>query len=228
MATQYQQVLAAIKDLEGKGTVKEIYAKIKETNPDGWKTKTPLASISGYLSTNGIHKDENGIWTLPDNKAPEYDAQSDGKKETGKQRERGLYFITLSPYINIHGAGFLFKVGQSGDTKERLKGYSASLPVDTIQLISFYPIPGGIDLAEAEKEVTGELRGNENLGEGVFEHKISVRPYLQSHQEEWLQTLDISLSNKEDLNRLANIIDGIVKTTIETLTPRPKEDPEDG
>jgi hypothetical protein len=228
MATQYQQVLTAIRAPGGKGTLKDIYEKIKETNPEGWKTKTPIASVSGYLSTNGIFKDENGIWTLPDNKAQKDDTQSDGKKENGNRRERGLYFITLSPYINIHGAGFLFKVGQSGDTKERLKGYSASLPVDTIQLISFYPIPNGINLVEAEKEVNGELRGNENLGEGVFEHKIAVRPYLQSHQEEWLQTLDINLSNKEDLNRLANIIDGIVKTTIETLTPMPKEDPGDG
>jgi hypothetical protein len=62
------------------------------------------------------------------------------------------------------------------------------------------------------------LLGNENLGEGFFDHKITVRPYFQSHQDEWLQTLDITLADKEKLNRFANIIDGIVKATIETLT----------
>jgi hypothetical protein len=135
-----------------------------------------------------------------------------------------LYFITLSPYINIHGAGFLFKIGQSGDVKKRLISYGASLPVDTIQLISFYPIPGDVNLVEAEKEVTGELLGNENLGEGVFDHKITVRPYFQSRQDEWLQTLNLTLADKEKLNRFANIIDGIVKTTIDTLTPKIKEE----
>jgi hypothetical protein len=108
--------------------------------------------------------------------------------------------------------------------KERLKAYSASLPVDTIQVISYYPIPEPVNLEEAEKEVSGELKGNENLGESIFEHKITVRPYFSNHQEEWLQTLDLKFSNEEDLNKLANIVDDIVKTTIETLTPKPTED----
>jgi hypothetical protein len=221
--TQFQQVLAAIKALNGRGTPKQIYDKIKETNPDGWKTKTPLASVSMYLSTSGLFQNENGAWILQ--KAQEQAAAPPAdKKAAGKPFERGLYFITLSPYVNIHGAGFLFKIGQSGDVKKRLIAYSASLPIDTIQLISFYPIPNDVNLAEAEKEVNGELLGNENLGEGVFDHRITVRPYLQSHQDEWLQTLDITLADQEKLNRLANIIDGIVKATIETLTPKPKEE----
>jgi hypothetical protein len=224
--TQFQQVLAAIKSLNGKGTPKEIYDKIKEANPDGWKTKTPLASVSMYLSTSDIFKNENGIWVLQDIQEQD-NTQIDPKKATNKSFERGLYFITLSPYINIHGAGFLFKIGQSGDVKKRLVGYSASLPIDTIQLISFYPIPNGVNLFEAEKEVNGELLGNENLGEGAFNHKITVRPYFQSHQDEWLQTLDITLADKESINRFANIIDGIVKATIETLTPKPKEEQAD-
>jgi hypothetical protein len=224
--TQFQQVLAAVKALDGKGTPKEIYAKIKETNPDGWKTKTPLASISMYLSTSGIFQNENGIWVLQDTRGRN-DVQSNDKKASGKSPERGLYFITLSPYINIHGAGFLFKIGQSGDVKKRMAAYSASLPADTIQLISFYPIPGEVSLDEAEKEVTGELLGNENLGDGFFDHTITIRPYFGNHQNEWLQTLDITLSDTESLNKLANIIDGIVKATIETLTPKTKEEPAD-
>jgi hypothetical protein len=219
--TQFQQVLAAIKALNGKGTLKEIYAKILETNPE-WKTNTPIASVSGYLSRNNIFKNENGIWVLPETKTTQDDAQSDDKKIIGSSSERGLYFITLSPYISIHGAGFLFKIGKSGDVKKRLVSYSASLPIDTIQLISFYPIPLDVNLTEAEKEVTGELLGNENLGEGIFDHKITIRPYFGNHQDEWLQTLDITFSDMENLNKLANIIDSIVQVTIETLTLNPQ------
>jgi hypothetical protein len=182
--TQFQQVLAAIKDLDGKGTPKEIYTKIIETNPE-WKTNTPISSVRMYLSKNNFFKNENGVWTLLGTRTQD-DAQSANKKPAGKSSERGFYFITLSPYINIHGAGFLFKVGQSGDVKKRLVAYSASLPVDTIQLISFYPIPNGVNLDEAEKEVTGELLGNENLGDGFFDHTITIRPYFGNHQDEWL------------------------------------------
>jgi hypothetical protein len=223
--TQFQQVLAAIKALDGKGTPKEIYAKIIETNPE-WKTNTPISSVRMYLSKNNFFKNENGVWTLL-GAGTQDDTQFANKKSAGKSSERGLYFITLSPYINIHGAGFLFKIGQSGDVKKRLVAYSASLPVDTIQLISFYPIPGGVNLDEAEKEVNGELLGNENLGEGFFDHTITIRPYFGNHQDEWLQTLDITLSDTESLNKLANIIDGIVKATIETLTTKTKEEPAD-
>jgi hypothetical protein len=226
MATQYQQVLAAVRGLGGKGTPKQIYDKIKETNPDGWKTKTPLASVSMYLSTSGVFQNKDGAWVLQDIQDHD-DTRSTDKKAIGGSSERGLYFITLSPYINIHGAGFLFKIGQSGDVKKRLTAYSASLPIDTIQLVSFYPIPNAVNLLEAEKEVNGELLGNENLGEGVFEHKITVRPYFQSHQDEWFQTLDLTLSDKKSLDRFANIIDGIVKATIETLTPKVAEEPAD-
>jgi hypothetical protein len=223
--TQFQQVLAAIKALDGKGTPKEIYAKIREANPE-WKTNTPVSSVRMYLSKNNIFKSEDGIWTLPEIK-PQDTSQSSDKKSVSKPSERGLYFITLSSYINIHGAGFLFKIGQSGDVKKRLVAYSASLPIDTIQLISFYPIPNGVNLDEAEKEVNGELLGNENLGEGFFDHTITIRPYFGNHQDEWLQTLDITLSDTESLNKLANIIDSIVKATIETLTPKTKEEQAD-
>jgi hypothetical protein len=221
--TQFQQVLAAIKALGGKGTPKEIYAKIKEANPDGWKTKTPYASVSTYLSTSDIFRNENGTWILQDTQSRD-DTRSGDKRAPSGPSERGLYFITVSPHINIHGAGFLFKIGKSDSVKKRLVAYSASLPVDTIQLISFYPIPPDVNLSEVEKEVRGELLGNENLGEETFDHKITIRPYFGNHQDEWLQTLDITLSDTESLNKLANIIDGIVKTTIETLTPGLKED----
>jgi hypothetical protein len=179
-----------------------------------------------YLSKNSIFKAEDGTWILPVAKTQD-DTLFAEKKSVGKLSERGLYFITLSSYINIHGAGFLFKIGQSGDVKKRLVAYSASLPVDTIQLISFYPIPNEVNLDEAEKEVNGELLGNENLGEGFFDHQIAIRPYFGNHQDEWLQTLDITLSDTESLNKLANIIDGIVKATIETLTPKIKEESAD-
>jgi hypothetical protein len=230
MATQYQQVLMAVRALGGKGgTPKDIYEKILETNPK-WGTLTPIASVSGYLSKNKeTFKNDNGVWVLQDTQLQNdsqvvIDQDNIDEKPINKQLERGLYFITLSPYIRIRGAGFLFKIGQSGDVKNRLIGYSASLPVDTIQLISFYPIPNDVNLSEAEKEVTGELLGNENLGEGVFDHRITIHPYFGNHQDEWLQTLDITLSDIGGLNKLANIIDGIVKATIETLSPKPKEE----
>ena len=224
--TQYQQVLTAIKALGGKGTPKEIYAKIKETNPE-WRTRTPLASVSMYLSTSSNFKSDGGIWVFQESITKD-NSQITIRKPSDKSNERGLYFITLSPYVKIPGAGFLFKIGQSTDVKNRLKSYSASLPIDTIQLISYYPIPNNVDLTEAETDVNGELLGNENLGEGIFENKITVRPYFSYHQEEWLQTLDITFSNVDDLNKLANIIDDIVKNTIDNLMPKQIEDQTDG
>jgi hypothetical protein len=228
--TQYQQVLVAIKALDGKGTPKQIYGKIKETNPDGWKTKTPFASVSSYLSTNDTFKKANGVWILQDAKTQDQNVEtqdensSASKKPNVKPQERGLYCITISPYIKISGAGFLFKIGKSGDIKDRLVAYSASLPVDTIQLVSFYPIPDDVNLSEAEKEVRGELVGNENLGAGVFDHLVTVRRYFGNHQDEWLQTLDINSTNAEDLNKLANIISNIVKATIVSLRTEPEEE----
>jgi hypothetical protein len=225
MATQYQQVLMAVKALGDKGgSLKEIYEKILETNSK-WGTQTPTASVSMYLSKNkDTFKNENGVWKLRESNPQSdtqvsNDAQAANKKSAGRILERGLYFITLSPYIKIRGAGFLFKIGQSDDVKKRLVSYSAALPVETIQTISFYPIPDDVKLKEAEKEVNGELLGNENLGESVFNHKVTIRPFFQNHQREWLQTLDI-IPSMSNLYKLANIIDDIVKDTIETLTPK--------
>jgi hypothetical protein len=217
--TQYQQVLAAIKALGGKGTPKDIYEKIKTDTGKEWGTKTPLASISMYLSTSDIFKKEGTNWVLQDSKTEDNNPTLP-KKSNSKTLERGLYFITLSPYIKLPGAGFIFKIGQSTDVKNRIKSYSSSLPFDTIQVISYYPIPEGVDLIEAENDVRGELLGNENLGEGIFENKINVRPFFSYHQEEWLQTLDLTISNEDNINKLANIINNIVKMTIENLLPK--------
>jgi hypothetical protein len=207
----------------GRGTPKEIYARIKETYSE-WGTKTPIASVSGYLSRNSCFRNDDGVWHLQEDAKDQGDIPPAAPKKTIKPMERGLYFITLSPYIKIHGAGFLFKIGKSDDAKSRLEGYSAALPIDTIQVISFYPIPNDVDLREAEKEVNGELLGNKELGGDEFGQVISVRPYFGNHQREWLQTLDITLSDEESLNKLARVIDAIVKSTIETLTPKPNED----
>jgi hypothetical protein len=64
MATQYQEVLLAVKALGDKSaTPKEIYTKILETNPKGWGTQTPIASVSGYLSRNKeTFKNNGGVW----------------------------------------------------------------------------------------------------------------------------------------------------------------------
>lgn len=220
--TQYQQVLAALKALGGAATAKAIYDKIKETAPE-WKTKTPVASVAAYLSTgDDFKKGEDGVWTLQD--VSKQDDSDDGNDDAdGKQQkadDRGLYFITLSPYIKICGAGFLFKIGQSDAIKNRLNAYSASLPMDTIQVISYYPIPSEIDLAEAERNVNGALKGNEHLGEDAFGRKITVRSYFNGHQKEWLQTLDVKSDSLDDLNCLASVIDEIVRDTIHALTPK--------
>jgi hypothetical protein len=179
--------------------------------------------VASYLSTSDDIIKDDGFWVLQNANAL-VGNQDTPNKTSNKSAERGLYFITLSQNVKIPGAGFMFKIGKSDDVKERLKAYSRSLPIDTIQLISYYPIPEPVNLREAELEVNGELKGNENLGDGYFDHKITVRPYLGNHQEEWLQTLDLRFSDEEGLSKLANIIDEIVKTTIETLTPKPTED----
>lgn len=145
--TQYQQVLAALKALGGAATAKAIYDKIKETAPE-WKTKTPVASVAAYLSMgDDFKKGENGVWTLRDvsERDDSDECTDDTDEKQPKADDRGLYFITLSPYIKICGAGFLFKIGQSESIRTRLNTYSASLPMDTIQVISYYPYANAKD-----------------------------------------------------------------------------------
>lgn len=222
MATQYQQVLTALKALGGEGTMKEIWNKILEGNPQGWKTKTPMASLSMYLTTNkDVFKNENKKWMLLDTKdTDEQDGVSvsttNSKNVANLRDQRGLYFITLSPVIQHRSAGFLFKIGESDNITKRLKGYSASLPVETIDTINIYPIPDGIDTKDAEKQVNGELLGNDHLGEDLFGHRIKITACTDHHQKEWLRTLDID-QDSQSLTRFARLIDSIVDDTINAL-----------
>lgn len=153
--TQLQQVLAAVKTI-GKGTPKTVYAQIEKLYGAWNGAKKPTASVSMYLTKNKdtIFKKEDGFWVLQSGKTQ---AKPTGKKSVGKPKNRGLYLITLSSNVNLPAAGFLFKIGESGDVIERLIAYSACLPVETIHEVSFYPIPDNVNLKEAEKEVTGEL-----------------------------------------------------------------------
>jgi hypothetical protein len=212
--TQLQQVLSAVKIL-GKGTPKTIYSKIEELYGAWNGVKRPDASVSMYLTKNkdDIFTKENGFWTLPRAKKPTK-SKNPQSKPSGKLKDNGLYLITLSPNVKIPITGFLFKIGESGDIKNRLIAYSACLPVETIHEICFYPVPHGVNLKKVEKEVIGELLGNENLGYGVFDHEVTIQKHHGNHQREWLKTLDVDPNNKEDIPKFIRIINVIVKATI--------------
>lgn len=220
--TQLQQVSRALKTL-GKGTPKTIYIKIEEMYGPWGKTKTPASSVSMYLSKNQnvLFKKEDGVWTLQKTKIQAKNT-TQTKKSSAKSKDSGLYLIALSSNLKIPFPGFLFKIGESGDVKSRLIAYSACLPVETIHELYFYPVPDSINLKRIEKEVTGELLGNENLGDNFFKHKITIQRHHGGNQKEWLKTLDIDPSSKEDLNNLIKTIDIIVKATIANTSSNTK------
>jgi hypothetical protein len=204
LMTQYQQVLTALKKIGGKGTMDEIFKAVDGI--DKWATKTKKASVASYLSTSEETTKEGDVWVSQDNKAP----QNDGSKsKPDNDIERGLYFITLNPNVTLTVPGLLFKIGKSDHANNRLQSYSASLPYNPIQELGFYRIPADVDLFEAEKQVRGELLGNDSLG-------FRVERFFGNHQDEWLQILDWTLS-KEKINILAIKVNEIVQTTIDNL-----------
>jgi hypothetical protein len=223
--TQLQQVFTALKIL-GKGTPKTIYAKIEESFGPWAKAKRPTASVGMYLVKNkdDIFIKEDGFWTLKDTKKsvkpPKGKTAPSGL--SGKLKDNGLYLVTLSQNMKIPFTGFLFKIGESGDIKKRLIAYSACLPVETVHEVCFYPVPPGVNLKRVEKEVTGELLGNENLGYGIFDHEITIQRHYGNHQREWLKTLDIDPDNKNDITKFIRIVNGIVKATIANIPPTVK------
>jgi hypothetical protein len=222
--TQFQQTVEATKSLGGSGKAKDIHDEILKLYGQ-WGTQTMLASVSMYLSRSDLFKNNgDGVWIYQEPQKQDT-FQVISKKTKTKPQTRGLYLLTLSRNIKPIGAGFLFKIGKSHDAENRLIAYSACLPIETIQVISFYPIPDEVNLSLAEKQVRGELLGNENLGEDILKHKIVFQPFFGNHQKEWLQTLDIDLSpDSDELTKVARIINGVVKATINALTLK-EEDP---
>jgi len=135
---------------------------------------------------------------------------STSKKTLDDNTERGLYFITLNYNMKPPLPGLLFKIGKSdGRVKGRVKEYSASLPYNPIQELGFYRIPIDIDLQIVEKQVRGELLGNNSLG-------FSVEKFIGGNQNEWLHTLDLFF-NSDDINKLAFVVNKIVRETIDNL-----------
>jgi hypothetical protein len=208
--TQFQQVIKAIKALGGKATPKEIWAEIQKT-PNGkkWTAKAPTASISSYLSTRDEFKKDGDKWAYDESsiiKAP----NNTNKNQNGTSVERGLYFITLNPAIKPPVPGILFKIGKSdGRADNRLRNYNATLPYQPIQELAFFRVPVNIDLKSAEDQVRTELLANKEMG-------FRVERFFGNHQTEWLQTLDLSLT-EENVTKLAKVVNGIIQKIIHDL-----------
>jgi hypothetical protein len=222
--TQYQQVIAALKKIDGKGTTDEIFKAIDGI--ENWKTQTKKASVASYLSTSEETTKEGDVWVYQGNKTPQNDDTSilddkiklDDQVKWDAQVKRGLYLITLNPIVKLKVSGLLFKIGKADNADSRLKFYGASLPFNPIHGLSFYRIPADVDLLEAEKQVRGELLGNDSLG-------FRVERFFGNHQNEWLQTRELAL-NQNDINKLAIEVNKIVQTTIENLR-KPSEGDDD-
>jgi hypothetical protein len=209
--TQYQQVLdAVVNKLGGKGTTDEIF---RATDTRNWKTKTKKASVASYLSTSNEFRQEGNVWIYEGSKTS---SNSINKNALDNTIERGLYFITLNPAVKPPIPGLVFKIGKSdGRVKDRLNNYNASLPYKPIQELCFYRIPSDIDLQDAEKQVRNELLCNETLGFGI-------ERFFGNHQDEWLHTLDLVM-NSEDINKLAMVVNRIIKETIDNLRKNEEE-----
>jgi hypothetical protein len=210
MATQYQQVVEAIKILGGKATPKEIWTEIQKT-PDGkkWTTKSPTASISSYLSTRDEFKKNGDKWVYEESSTLKI-TNNANKNQNDASIERGLYFITLNPAIKLPVPGILFKIGKSdGRADNRLRNYNATLPYQPIQELAFFRVPIDIDLKSAEDQVRIELLANKEMG-------FRVERFFGNHQTEWLQILDLSMT-EENITRLAKVVSGIVQKIIHEL-----------
>jgi hypothetical protein len=212
MATQYQQVLSAIKALKGKASPKEIWAYIQKT-PEGkkWTSKTPTASISSYLSTRDEFKKDGDKWIY---KEPGTDGSQNtlnaNKNQGDSSVERGLYFITLNPAVKPPIPGILFKIGKSdGRADQRLRNYSSTLPYQPIQELAFFRVPTDVDLKSAEEQVRIELLANKEMG-------FIVERFFGNHQTEWLQTLDLSLT-EENVTILAKVVNKLIQKIIHDL-----------
>ena len=208
--TQYQQVLAAAKKIGGKGTTDEIFKAIDGI--EEWKTQTKKASVASYLSTSNDFRKEGDVWIYEENKST---SDTVNKNVLDNASERGLYFITLNPGVKPPIPGLVFKIGKSERAGGRLDDYNASLPYKPIQELCFYRIPSDVNLLEAEGQVRSELLGNDTLG-------FRIERFFGNHQDEWLHTLDLSMST-EDINKLAMVVNRIIKETIDNLR-KPNED----
>jgi hypothetical protein len=215
--TQFQQVLSAMKVL-GKASPKEIWAYIQKT-PDGkkWTAKTPTASISSYLTTRDEFKKDGDKWVYEEpGTGSSQNILNVNKNQNDSSVERGLYFITLNPAIKPPVPGILFKVGKSdGRADQRLRNYSSTLPYQPIQELAFFRVPVDVDLKSAEEQVRIELLANKEMG-------FTVERFFGNHQTEWLQTLDLSLT-EENVTILAKVVNGIIQKTIHDL-----QEPGDG
>jgi hypothetical protein len=213
--TQYQQVLNALIKLGGKGSNKDICANIDFS---GWNAVHPENSVSRYLTLGEDFKKVGGVWVLQNGKNKIVNSQTKTSK-IASRKARGIYVITVSPTVKITYSGFIFKIGSSQNIKERIKGYNASLPVETVHLVSYYLVPDSIDPDMVEKQVRGELIGNENLGGGYFGRTLAIQPYYTSNQKEWMQITNFQVSSDDNLNKLTKLIGKIVKATIKALLP---------
>jgi hypothetical protein len=206
--TQFQQVVRATKAL-GKASPKEIWAYIQKT-PDGkkWTAKMPTASISSYLTTRDEFKKDGDKWVYeePGTRGSQ-NIHNRNKNRRDSSVERGLYFITLNPAVKPPVPGILFKIGESnGRADQRLRNYKATLPYQPIQELAFFRVPTDVDLKSAEEQVRIELLANKEMG-------FIVERFFGNHQTEWLQTLDLSLT-EENVTVLAKAVKGIIQKII--------------
>jgi hypothetical protein len=212
VATQYQQVVMAIKSLGGRASPKEIWAYIQKTS-DGkkWTAKTPTASISSYLTTRDEFKKDGDKWVYEElGIGTSRNILNANKNQDDSSVERGLYFITLNPAVKPPVPGILFKIGKSdGRADQRLRNYSSTLPYQPIQELAFFRVPTDVDLKLAEDQVRIELLANKEMG-------FIVERFFGNHQTEWLQTLDLSLT-EENITKLAKIVNRIIQKTIHDL-----------
>jgi len=98
--TQYQQVLAAVEKIGGKGTINEIYNAIDGINE--WGAKDKKASVARYLAKGKEFKKEGHVWIYYNEEIPLH--CSDGVLVTAiakcSQKKWTLFGISL-----VHGFG---------------------------------------------------------------------------------------------------------------------------
>ena len=184
--TQYNQVVAAIKKLGGKGNLAQIMANIKDIG--NWTTKTPDRTVYSLLYKSNEFEKKDNIWYYTKLKTP---STKSVKKKTSPVKQAatgGLYLLGLNPNLEHPYKGLLFKIGRTDrEFEKRLNEYDLYLPFSPIQLIDTYIIPNKKILVALEKNVRNTLIKDSLMGFPVKKFSAAVN----DKKTEWLHIQNI-------------------------------------
>lgn len=204
--SQPDQVIAALKSIGGRGTAKEIYKATP--GADTWG-KTPENSIMAILVRHKDIRKEDKVWVYEENILPQNLPSTNSMDSTtqGKIVYSGLYLITPQNGAKKLIKTFVFKIGESGNIKNRIRDwYNRVLPIPLVEVLSYHVVPTGIDRERVEKQVRATLLKEDSLG-------FRIEECFEGYQREWFKISDAVVGE----DKIAKLIQAFHKITDEAV-----------